>query len=475
MIEVGYESDWIVNPRAPRPGLNVDADPAADKNRPKVKFEPPELPVNERIYFKHIPAKRFRIGGMDQKYLENCTWCGYYEYINKADLMAMPGLMNKWKINEAAISTPESGTYSKDDYDFKKGETIKIWQICHNKFGLRLIVLDSPKVTIYQRPFKNLPFIDYRPDRRVSEDGFYPIPPVWHWLSSQDEINETREQLRKHRRRFNRKFQIAEGQVDDEEIEKFENGEDGTLIKVKQPQAISAIDNPDLGPALDKAIVTSSDDLNRLSRTSSEVRGEADRTTATQANIINQAAQAGEDSDRDRIKAWYERIGRLALLTIREKFTIGVWAKLKQNVGETIFQTIQDQQETYKWVTTEDLNDGYDFSVNIDVTSLTPGTLQQEQQKFLLFLSIMNQFPQIAMSPILVREAAYRCGYRNEKAIAEFQKMALLHQFSVMQGMQPAQQSQMGQQQLAKKTPNTMEKVRQQLTSQVGQGAGGPT
>lgn len=468
MIEVGYESDWIINPHAPRPGLDVDQNPEGNKNQPRIKFEPPELPVNERVYFKHVLAKRFRIGGMDHRYLDQCTWCGYYEWVPKEDLLAIKGLMNMQKVHDAVPSIPESTPFTREDYKYKYGEVIKIWHIWHNKFQLRLIVLDSPCVTIYQKPFKRLNLLDYRPDKRVSNDGFYPIPPVFHWLSPQDEINETREQLRKHRRRFNRKFQILEGQIDDEEIEKFEDGEDGTLVKVKQAQAISAIDNPDLGPALDKAIITSSDDLNRLSRTSSEVRGVSDRTTATQANIINQQAQIGEDSDRDRIGSWYERIGREALLTIRDKFTIGIWAKMKQNPMESIFQTIQNQPEIYKWVTTEELNDNYDFKIEIDVTSLSPSTAESEKQNFLLFISLISQFPQLAMSPVLIRETAYRCNYRNEKAIAELQKMALLHQFSVMQQASQPQQPGIAQQTVAKQTPNSMERVRNQLQQQVG-------
>lgn len=478
IIEVGYEADWIINPRAPRPLLTTDINKNADRQKPRTKFEPPELPINERVFFKHVPAKRFRIGGMDHRYLEQCTWCGYYEWVEREDLLALPKLMNKDKIVLSGGSIPESSVFSKNDKDYKEGQAVKIWHIWHNKAGVRLIILDSPCVTIYQKNFKRLNIIDYRPDVRVSDEGFYPIPPVWHWLSPQDEINETREQLRKHRRRFIRKFQVMAGMVDDEEIEKFESGEDGALIKVAQAQAISAIDNPDLGSALDKAIVTSSDDLNKLSRTSSEVRGEADRTTATQAQLINQNAQLGESSDRNRISEFYDRIGREALLLIRDNFTIGTWAKFRQNPGELLFQTVQRQADTFRWVSTQELNDGYDFTIHIDELTLGPGVAQQEQQNFLLFLGIVNQYPQIAMSPILIREAAYRCNYRNEKVIGEFQKMALLHQFSVQQQMQQGQPGGSGQPQpgggnqlaqgiLAQKTPPGIEKTRQQISNQL--------
>ena len=101
-------------------------------------------------------------------------------------------------------------------------------------------------VTIYERKLKRLPLFDYRPDRRLITEGFYPIPVAFNWLSPQNEINETREMLRTHRRRFVRKFMILAGSVDDEEIEKFETGPDGALIKVNRENAITPIQNADL-------------------------------------------------------------------------------------------------------------------------------------------------------------------------------------------------------------------------------------
>ena len=320
LIEVGYSSDWILNPNAAHPLLSTDVDRDAPKAKPRIKEEPRELPINERVFFKQIPAKRFRVGGIDHKYLERCTWCGYYEWVSKADLLALPKIMNRDKIQIATSTVPESGVYDKNNEEFNDGNNVKIWHIWHNKAMLRLIILDAPCVTIYQRGFKRLPLFDFRPDRRVSDEGFYPIPPVFHWLSPQDEINETREMLRKHRRRFIRKFQVTEGSIDDEEIQKWEEGDDGTLIKVKgQGAGIQPIQDATLDNAINQAIVTSSDDLNQISGTSAEVRGVADRTTATQANIITQKASVRENADRDRVASWLNKIGREVLLTVRRE------------------------------------------------------------------------------------------------------------------------------------------------------------
>ena len=79
----------------------------------------------------------------------------------------------------------------------------------------------------------------------------------------------------------------------------------------------------------------------------------------------------------------------------------------------------------FKYITSQDLNDGYDFDIDIAVTNAVPARMQEEEAKFMKFIAIMTQFPQLALSPKLIREAAYRVGYRNEAIIAEMQQAAI--------------------------------------------------
>lgn len=436
VVEVGYSADWILNPNAAKPLLNKDTDRFLS-GKPVIKQEPEELPSNERVYIKHISAARFRVGGIDHKYLTRCGWCGYYDFVDRNDILAMKGLMNADKISLAPVIEPtpvlETNDRNTDNYEKTK---LKLWHIWDMRAMVQLLILDSPTVTIFQRKFKRLPLFDYRPDRRTLTEGFYPIPPAFNWLSPQDEINETREMLRAHRRRFVRKFQVQEGMIDDEELEKFETGPDGALIKNKGGEGIVPIQNADLGNALTEAIQTSGDDLDRIAGVSQEDRGVPDRTTATQAQIVQNRGQIREQKEQIRVVNWMSLIGREVLLTVRDKFVLGVMAKLSSPEGENFLGEVKDHPDTYKWVTSEDLNDGYDFRINVDVTSLSATAAMADKQKFLEFLSVLNQFPMISFSPILVREAAYRTGYRNMKAIKEFQKMALLMQMGKMQQLQ---------------------------------------
>lgn len=464
IAEVGYEADWITNPNAPRPLLGKDAElNLSPEKRRKILAEPPEIPQNERVFVKHIPAKTFRIGGMDHKYLNRCGWCGYYDYVHKDDLLSLPKLLNKDKINFS--SSPSRERDAESPQNKYKMDGVKVWRIWDLRARVRLLILDSPCVTLFQRKFERLPLFDIRPDKRLLLSGFYPIPPAYHWLSPQDEYNETREMLRTHRRRFIRKFQIQEGMVDDEELEKFETGPDGALIKVKKDGAIKPIDNADLGQSLGESVQLAADDLNRISGTSDESRGIADRTTATQATIVNQRSALRETKERDRFVKWYCEIGREILLIVRDNFTGPTIVKLTSPEGERFGQSVNDKSETYKWIRSEDLKDGYDFRIDVDLSTMSVNEQQKEKQALLEFTAYLGQNPFVAFSPALVREAAVRMNFRNEKAIAEFQQMALLMELGRMQQLQAAIQPQGGnsQQLLQQATPPDQEQIRQQL------------
>lgn len=476
MIEVGYSADWVMNPNAPKPLTNKDTDKKAAGDA-KIKNEPEELPLNERVFIKHVAARRFRVGGIDHKYLTRCTWCGYYDYVDRNELSTLKGLMNDEKINIAKSIDPEVVISETGDRqtDTPRGNYVRVWRLWDLKAMVQLMVLDDPTTTIFQRRFKRLPLFDLRHDRRTLTEGFYPIPPAFNWLSPQDEINETREMLRAHRRRFVRKFTAIEGMVDDEELEKFETGPDGAVIKTKREGAIQPIENADLGQAITESIQTSADDLDRIAGTSQEDRGIPDRTTATQAQIVQQRSSIRGQKDQLRIVQWFSVIGREILLTVRDKFALGLYVKLTSPEGENFLGEVQDTPETFRYVSSEDLSDGYDFHIDVDVTSISATAQNDDKQKFMEFISVLQQFPLVSFSPTLVREAAYRIGYRNIKAIREFQKMALLMYMGKMQQMQIGleQQGQQGlpggnagQQITQQATPPAAEQIRQQLGAQ---------
>jgi hypothetical protein len=277
--------------------------------------------------------------------------------------------------------------------------------------------LDNGCYILWQGDYERSPILTLRWDDSL--DNWYPIPPVFQWLSPQDEINEAREQTRSFRRRFTRKFQAVENKIDEEEKEKFQSGPDGILITVKQQDAITPIQNPEQGPTAENALIIAKDDFNIISGTSAEVRGQNDRETATEARIKSQRSAIRESAEQMDFSVFMCEVGREILLTASERLTQPLWVRYTNTASQdpTGWRLVNTQQFS--------LSDGYDFDIEVDITNATPAAMAQQQQAFMQFLAIVSQYPLVQLNPSLIREAAYRCGYRNEKIIQQMQQAAL--------------------------------------------------
>lgn len=437
LIEVGYAADWR-NPLKQDPLLSNYDDPSMPDEKARVVRDD-EVPVNERFYFKRIPARRFRTAVCDATQLDEVEWCGYYEYYYTARLKKTKGI--KWPEGTAdyptsfsadtsgIIGSSASGPPSVLPFQnlIDSGEITKCWHIWDNLSQRRLLFIEDVWAEpLWEDDFERLPFIDIRWDLRLG--GWYPIPPSFQWLSAQDEINEAREQTRSYRRRFTRKFQSVKGSVAEEEKEKFAAGPDGIIIEVGQADAITPIQNPEQGQTAENALLIAKDDFNIISGTSAEARGQnTDRETATQAKIVDSRSQIRESAEQLDFSTFLCLLGREILAQAGEKLSGGLWVKYTTNpIEQNPLGEVQVNQPIYKYIKAQDLSDGYDFDVDIDVMNQTPAAMQAAQQSFTNFLALLTQFPMISMSPILIREAAYRCGYRNERVIHQMQQVAAL-------------------------------------------------
>lgn len=431
MVEVGYAADWR-NPLKDDPLLASWEDPDLPEDKDRIKQQN-EVPVNERFFIKRIKPWRFRTSVSDAEDLEDFEWVGYWQYYFTDTLKKTPGIKFPDDYSGATYTTDSVGSFSKDSgsglflNNRPSRSVCKLWHIWDNVAHERRLLLngyDEENYELWSQPFERLPLVDLRWELR--EEGFYPIPPAFYWLSSQDEINESREQIRSYRRRFTRKFQFVKGQLDSEEAEKFVSGPDGILIEVKQLDAIKAIDNPEIGPTSENALLQAKDDFNIASGTSAETRGPEDRQTATSAKITDTRSQIRESAEQLDFSEFASLIGREILCQANEKLVDGLWVKYSSNPSEGPLTDMQVNAPMFKFIKAQDLSDGYDFTVNVDVKNATPAAMQTEQTAFVNFVMFLQNAPMVAMSPILIRETAYRFGYKNEQVIHQMQQVALL-------------------------------------------------
>jgi hypothetical protein len=156
-------------------------------------------------------------------------------------------------------------------------------------------------------------------------------------------------------------------------------------------------------------------------------------------------------------------IREIALLQA-ERLTQEAWIKRALDTEPTLGE-VKDLQ--YAWAKidpTAQLNSDLDFEVTIDLSSLSPVAREETKNKFLEFLAIINNYPQFAFSPKLLRYLADLLDVRMEMVLRELQELALVAQL----GMQAQAQNAMAQRTVAQATPSDGERITNQLENQVG-------
>ena len=456
IVEVGFSANYIENPNAGKPVLKNDNTPYSSDTG-EILEQPKMIPIEEYNYIKRIPAKCFRVGGIDSFKLSRCNWCGYYEYVRTEDLVAAGKddiINNVESLKWAGARSEEFLEYDEDSEDFKNsGDLTKIWHIWDNRAHSKYIIADSQEELLLDKPFNRLPLFPLVFHNRTH--GFYPIPPVFNMLSPQNEQNESREMMRVHRRRFVRKYFVDKNKLDDvQEVDKLENGPDGTHIYVNgNPNEIAApLQNADLGASASQSMIVSKDDFLIVSGTSAEsILGRGGSDTATEATIIQQRTSIRESGGTKIVARWLASIFKEILLQMKENNVLPYWILKTQDWEQADLTTLDD----------------FDFEVDIDVSIISPIETERAKKGYMEFLAILNNYPQMSISPDIVREAANIVGYRNEKIIKQFMEMAQIAMIGMIeQGKQNL--AALSQRQVAKSTPDQQEQITNQLTNQVG-------
>ena len=472
VFEVGY-SKTAPNPKSPLSLMPHREEATELTKSEETALEIPILP-EEEVFFQRIKYWRFRVADDRTEDLNTQPWFGYYFYMNREAFEAS----DFEKPEDFQIGLAPGDQYMETTAPRKSGALrltrgIKLWCIWDNLTKKKRIIMDKTGFQCSEEHFERPPIISMR--WTEEEAGFYPIPPASQWVPSQVEVNESRQQMRQIRKRSVARWGAIKGMVDVEEVDKFAIAEEPSVVWLNTANAIAPIESPGIGGAIKEAFIIAKDDFNIVSGVSAQERGQVDRTTATQANLIDQANQKREKDQQRRLNQFYTGIGREGLLIAVEKMSRAVWVKLSGIPEEQFLQDFQPSKPAAGQVIPSTLNDGGDFDLELDVIDASPAALAAQKQSFMEFMSLLAQFPMIATSPLLIREAALKVGYRNEKVIAQAQQAALLYEMGKATAQQQqggggggAPQNNFAKRQLAQSTPNTTEEVRSQMNNQLG-------
>lgn len=468
IMEVGFDATWMKNPKAGLPILKSDVEPT-DGLDDDIIEEPEEIPQEEWIYVKRIDPNRFRVSLPDFKKLSQHKWVGYYDFIRTADFEdSRLKFKNIDQLDKTTYQVPRATNASLNNLsenEMYEGYT-KVWKLWFNHEKVFRIIDDGSGYPLYEEPFKRLPLFDLRFHKR--RNGFYPIPFFFNWKSPQDEINETRDQLRYIRRRAKRAWLQRKNALDENEREKFLTGPSEMVVECEgnPAEALFPIQSPPIDGAIMNAFVSSKDDFNIASGTGAEARGQADRVTATQANIMDSRSSTREADEREIVAKWYCAIGREILETAVERMTLPQWVKINQDIGSW-GEDVTDVQEMWRKVEIGELADNQ-YKLHFKVESLSPIVQEQEETSFLNFMAVISQYPIISLNPDLILETAYRLGYHNKKVIRAMQQAAQLHIMGQMAGMQQpgAGETNMSQRTTEQMQPPNQAEIENQIANQ---------
>jgi hypothetical protein len=393
LMEVGYTADYIDNPNVGKPILDERENPlVASDDQPVLQPKKIRKPGSkESLYLKRVAPQAFRCSP-GRNLLEHNDWNAYYEWQYVSDVQQNKDYTGTEDLKGTGrlANTAEEETHDRDpDKERDLEGQVKIWKIWDMRAMERITLAEGHKTVLQRKAFTYLPLAALKFFEIA--DSFYPLPPIYNWISPQDEINESREMAKIHRRRAVRRY-MRESSVDPKEIEKLETGEDMTVIEVAkcEPAPIVAIQDAELGQAtMWTNLAATHDDYNQITGVSGEARGMPEADTATQANIINQRAQVRESRARVQVAEWLAGIVRLMLLTVREHMQLPIMVKRMADPWAPPGPEQQETAEEWQAIEAESV-DELDVDIKIDVASLSPVAEDQQRQWWGIILQIFT-------------------------------------------------------------------------------------
>ncbi len=426
VIQVGYTADFIDNPNVGKPILKDNSDEPLTDSEGKTVGQASVTIKSEGLFFKYIPGKQWIVADNSKNRLTTCDWMGYSEWHHTDDLKRNPRYKNTSSLKatgklKGEASSEDAGA----SVDEIKPGMVKVWFLWDLRAKKRVVFPQGGEKFLLEEPFKFLPFAVLKFDERLGE--WYPLPPTYNWVHPQNELNDTREMQRIHRKRAIRRYLRRQGAFTPEEWEKLCEGDDMVSAEVNGDPSTSVVPMQDapLDQAVARNIPQSIDDFIRVSGVSGESQQVADSETATQANLIALQGRVRESAKRIVVAKWLSEIGRIILLTLRENMALPFWIKMAVDMDSpTAPEEAQDVAKLWKQIVNDALGD-IDNDISVDLTSLSPVAQAEERTEWLQFLQLVTS-PALGMvlsgSPALLRKTAGLFNIHSERDLVEVSK-----------------------------------------------------
>jgi len=322
------------------------------------------------------------------------AWVGYWSVHYLEDIRNSPIYKNVDDLKASGIKTNEDAGSRPDDGGsaVSSGDKVKLYHIWDQRTMTYLVFAEGHmKGPIREKKFKRLDLKFYRPD--VDPDSFYPIPPIYHQLHPQDEINDSREWLRKNRKGTVPRYTYDKLALDAKDMKKLESGEMGTYIprEANTHGVIEAVVQPNYSIVASQTLALANQEFTQAASKGAETHGVPESKTATQAKIIDVRAQAGESFDRAAAAKWLASIVQEIIMLAIEKMSLPRWVLLNADrtaAGYSVeAQNIAGMWQEITFADLRDAGDGLDWSVYIEEESMSPVAEEMERDRIMKVMS----------------------------------------------------------------------------------------
>lgn len=357
-------------------------------------------------YVKRISPLCFLIDPTaSENNLETARWCAEIFFVPLRDLCANQRydqkVLNKIKkgiytcgtkstvfdnLSDASMDSlnPQGyGTATQLKPESNLAVCYEVWDKKHRKY---YIFADSVSEPLLEKPWPfdyidNFPYlkVDYIP----IQDELYGVGIPYTIEDQQFELNRVRTSAFEHRRRFNRKYTALETGIDISEAQKLVNGEDGTIIFVKQQGAVVPIQEANMSQ--DTLVVEGmiKDDIRNATGSDSLISGGNLPSRTTQGEVQTRANlfRLKLDDRADSIDKFVRKVGVQVLQHIKNNF------RTDRIVGILGLKGIN-----WETLSTSDIKEEVDVSMeSIAAPKVDP--MVDRQQKTTIWQTAMQSLP----------------------------------------------------------------------------------
>jgi len=422
VAKVHYTADEKSNPNFGNAIYSDDGEtPLVDESSGEPIYEPEYIPVNGRYNVTRIHPDDF-IWDEDSGTLpDDWKWVAQrirmtlddakkYKNYNKAALKKLEGKGQNTTDEEQARTERKKGgdiagpseRGDRKKVSEKEPEVLSFWEIYRIKEGTYLTIAENGELPVMDETpvpvgIETHPFAILRFTFR--DDSPYPVPPLSQGIDLAKEYNRARSDIQKHRKRFNRKYEVAKNYIGDnpDVISKLESGDDGTVIPVNQVGGINVIQEAQLDPMrYNELQYLRQEMIQVLGGSSEESRGIAGAETATQAGILDKRLEMREGDAMSMVVDFVTSIARKLDQLIQAHITKDEAVRVSGPQGE--------YWELVKTNDYESINGEFGYSVNVGAT--IPSLPHVERASWLSFLSIAFQNPAMLVSKRLFKKIA---------------------------------------------------------------------